>query len=87
MSAVLKLINTYLGIGQDWHILPENTLDTALSSDTTRTLREIINERSHAKTAKDWTLADALRDEAQLYGYLMRDINEGVRFTYTPTQI
>ncbi len=42
-------------------------------------VQELLNKRQTAKDAKDWVLADSLRDQVESLGYTILDTKEGVR--------
>jgi cysteinyl-tRNA synthetase len=42
-------------------------------------IRSLVIERQTARGAKDWEEADRLRQEIKKCGYLLEDVNGGVR--------
>ena len=41
-------------------------------------IQELLNERKKAREEKNWALADKLRDEIKLKGYIVKDTKEGM---------
>ena len=41
-------------------------------------IQELLNERKKAREEKNWTLADKIRDEIKLKGYIVKDTKEGM---------
>lgn len=60
-----------LGVG-------DGTADTACKGALSALVDAVIAERTHARAAKDWARADALRDQLKAAGVVLEDGREGV---------
>ena len=51
--------------------------DKGLSSEELASIQSLLDDRATARAAKDWSKADAIRDELALKGYSVKDSSEG----------
>jgi cysteinyl-tRNA synthetase len=79
---LLREFDEVLGLGLAK--LSSADLPTTASSETVslpREVQELVIKREAARTAKDWSLADTLRDQLLEQGYLVKDTSEGQMVT------
>ncbi|HUS61198.1 MAG TPA: cysteine--tRNA ligase [Acidimicrobiales bacterium] len=60
-----------------FHLLAAVGLETKGASDIDDETRRLMRERDDARTAKDWTRSDTLRDELMAKGWIVQDTPQG----------
>ena len=83
----IKLIldfDTVLGIGLDKALSGDKDsapVESGISDDLRQYIEEKIAERKAAKAARDFALADSIRDELASRGITIKDTREGTVYT------